>query len=478
MLKRCGTCKDRRIVCDRGTPTCGQCARANRSCKGYGLRLSWPKANNVKRAVVGGPLRRSAAHHLSRVALVNVSEGDLRMHYYLAKSSEDEYRPRELHVAMPFRLVQLDDTEGQLLQYFERTASRSLTILGYDPRLVGEIIIRMALANDSPSSTAVRRSLLGLASLHRHGLQSYAIEFKVSAITALNAATRTNISSAEALQHVAAGMLLCSFEIHEASCTSEEWQWYIAGIKQVLNASALLEFRQDVVFGALTDWVYYHESLGWFSSMHWRPGRNALRTPCRSSKPGQAVSRVTPSIFNRLLSLLEEGCCLVSDKPDLTSPEALNSYRVALYALSWKLRTFLPETKTEMGVDTTLALFHAAILVYLNRRTRHALEPASETARRIQGAFQTFSTLESCERQFPLFILGCEARTDEARCVVLELIARTEKAASSRSLYIVRKLIEAVWVQDDLAAGGGVAVDYGEKMSAVISVPWILPTFV
>jgi hypothetical protein len=108
--------------------------------------------------------------------------------------------------------------------------------------------------------------------------------------------------------------------------------------------------------------------------------------------------------------------------------------------------------------------------------TNSTLEPAITTQARIQRAFTIFETLKSCPRQLPLFILGCEARTDEERCTVLELIERTENSASSRSTFIVKALAKAVWVQDDLA--GERELDYREKMDAIVSVCSLLPTFV
>jgi len=78
---------------------------------------------------------------------------------------------------------------------------------------VGNVLIRMALPSNTPSAAAVFRALLALSSLHRYGLQSQAADLKISAIAALAAASKSNIGPKEAIQHVAAGMLLCSFEV-------------------------------------------------------------------------------------------------------------------------------------------------------------------------------------------------------------------------------------------------------------------------
>lgn len=59
--------------------------------------------------------------------------------------------------------------------------------------------------------------------------------------------------------------------------------------------------------------------------------------------------------------------------------------------------------------------------------------------------------------------------------MILELMNRTEASASSRSMFIVKALTEAVWKQDDLA--GERELGYREKITAIVSVCSLLPTF-
>ncbi len=74
--------------------------------------------------------------------------------------------------------------------------------------------MRIALAGNNPSATAVLQSLLALSSLHRYGVQTQALELKISGLKALATASKSNLGSKEVIQHVAAGMLLCSFEVY------------------------------------------------------------------------------------------------------------------------------------------------------------------------------------------------------------------------------------------------------------------------
>ncbi|KAJ0414191.1 hypothetical protein BJY00DRAFT_295510 [Aspergillus carlsbadensis] len=465
MARSCGTCRDRRILCDRATPTCTQCARSDRVCKGYGIRLSWPKSNDARRALVGRVSHgRTAARYLASSALVNVSDFDIKMHYLLSHGFASDYSSLSIKIPVPFTALTYTDTDAQLLAYFESTASQSLAILSHSPKDLGRTLLRMALANTSPSSTAVLHSLLALSSVHRYGLQAQCFELKISAIKALGEASHSTIGPAEALQHVAAGMLLCSFEIHKASCTSSQWWCFVTGVKQVLNASALLPFRYDSTFTALMEWVFYHETLGRFSLLHWRPSLHVEDAPHSAVCSG--VDILPPSASNTLLWLFKQVCFHLATNPDLTTSIA------PLRSLARGIQTLpLPEDP-----DQTLELFRLSILIYLARMTNTALEPTNTTQSHIKRAFTILRTLKSSPRQLPLFILGCEARSDEERCTILELIARTENSASSRSTFIVRALTKAVWVQDDLA--GERELDYRGKMDAIVSVCSLLPTFV
>lgn len=76
---------DRRILCDRTLPVCSRCSQSNRTCKGYGVRLSWPKANDKRRAVVArSSLQQSTGHRFSNARLVNISTWDIDMHRHLS----------------------------------------------------------------------------------------------------------------------------------------------------------------------------------------------------------------------------------------------------------------------------------------------------------------------------------------------------------------------------------------------------------
>ncbi|XXH02444.1 hypothetical protein Hte_008819 [Hypoxylon texense] len=369
----------------------------------------------------------------------------------------------------------MKDVDQDLFRYFQFTASQSLTTFGHDPTKVGNILLRVALTSETPSAIAVLKSLLALSSLHRYGVQTQAIELKISALKALATASESSLGTKEAIQHVAAGMLLCSFEIHQSSCTSSQWTWYIWGVKEVISKVSLSQHRQDSEFATLVDWVYYQDVLARFSLRHWNG--ETERIPPSPPIVGAEAPRKAPSTF-AILELLLEVCDTVSTKPpDVASSDELDNYRGFLQILDFRIRNVPIPAADDDGSETAtvVELYQLALLVYLHQLSGKLLDEPAKTQQRIERAFALFSRIDSCERQFPVFILGCEARTDEQRAVILDLISRTEKNVSSRSFLHVRLLLQAVWAQDDLADR---ELHYWDKLSSIISCASILPTFV
>lgn len=150
-------------------------------------------------------------------------------------------------------------------------ASGSLATFGQDATALGNILVQFAMEGVMISADAVLQALLAFSSLHRYGLQSQAVELKIAALGSLAERSFASSSGAEdAIQHIVAGMLLCSFEIHHSSCTSVQWTRYLSGVQTVIKSfsiHALLQYSSDVAI--LLDWVHYYSVLARFSLLHW-----------------------------------------------------------------------------------------------------------------------------------------------------------------------------------------------------------------
>lgn len=82
------------IRCDRARPkkSCTSCSRSStpRKCQGYGLRLSWPRPNDRRRAVVSNPPPPSppkpTASQISDARFVHTSSWDIELYHSLTSS--------------------------------------------------------------------------------------------------------------------------------------------------------------------------------------------------------------------------------------------------------------------------------------------------------------------------------------------------------------------------------------------------------
>ena len=103
MPRGCWTCKgtrapsslakltlptDRKVRCDLGYPKCSNCLHAKRECSGYGLRLSWPRESDERRAITYSPPSANSAvpDKLDTVGLdfLNVSTSDVYRYFGLS----------------------------------------------------------------------------------------------------------------------------------------------------------------------------------------------------------------------------------------------------------------------------------------------------------------------------------------------------------------------------------------------------------
>ena len=79
-----------------------------------------------------------------------------------------------------------------------------------------------------------------------------------------------------------------------------------------------------------------------------------------------------------------------------------------------------------------------------------------------------------CERPFPIFFVGCEAQNDEQRQAILGILDRTQKRTNNHGLAAIRRMIELMWVQQDLASDVE-EVNYVDVLNTTISSSELLP---
>lgn len=120
-------------------------------------------------------------------------------------------------------------------------------------------------------------------------------------------------------------------------------------------------------------------------------------------------------------------------------------------------------------------LYRIAGLIYLYRAGKGFPSNKPNVRLLVKVGLQVATSLDACGRAFPVVILGCEARCDSDRLVILDLIHRTQGCRKIGGLSGARKLIETWWAQDDLHAGQ--EFDYVRKFDAIMSLSKYRPSF-
>ncbi|GKT90206.1 hypothetical protein Ct61P_08056 [Colletotrichum tofieldiae] len=462
------TGQGRAASCDGARPrkACASCSRSSRKCRGYGLRLSWPRPDDLRRAVVSESAPRSpsfpTAGHISDARFVHTSNWDIEL-YHSLKSAVPVRNLSLLGVPIFWNPSKLEALDRDLLEYFCCVASTSLATFGCDTTALADTLVRIALQGETATAAAVFQALLAFSSLHRYGLQSQALELKIDALGSLAKGSAAPSLGASVMEHTATGMLLCSFEVHQSSYTSGHWAFYLAGVKTVLNASStksLLQLGSDMA--VLLDWVHYHDVLARFSLLHWkREGAPELPpTPA-----GLFCPQVCDAVSGGAIPSVASG--------------SVDDYKGFLEVLDWRIRSLpipkVPDNDDLALDDVTLVfqLYRLAILLFLNRSFEGLIDQPIRTQQHIDKAFALLPRLRYCKQQFPIHIIGCEARTDQHRAVVLDVISRTEKMSSSRSLNYCKRILHTVWAQDDLADGNNIG--YLDKMTSRVFEFWRVP---
>jgi Fungal specific transcription factor domain len=384
-------------------------------------------------------------------------------------------------------------------------------MLDSDRARIRGLLIQMALLDDTPSSKAVLQSILALTSLYRDGQQEHAAKLKLSALHALMESPERHLSPRGGIQHIAAGILLCSFEVSiyasvhlciALTCLLQmfrkdsSWVGHLCGAKEVITALQGQSHVPGSDFSIILGWVYYFDVLARFSLRHWRinmlqqaavknnwpPSACAMQFVIARTSLAREITDIS-SHSHQVIRLLSEVCNTILYP--WGSQYYDDEYRQYLGGLESRLTKSISLTGPEIGaapqgvieeVSPVLELFRLATLVYLERASKNFSGQSSKLDQWTEDAFTILTQLNVCQYPFPLFIFGCEARTDSRRIGILDLISKTEEHLHLRNVQEVGELIQSVWVQEDLEVNG--EVGFIRMLNLVLSSSDVVPGFV
>ncbi|KAI8665069.1 Zn(2)-C6 fungal-type domain-containing protein [Fusarium sp. Ph1] len=497
MAAGCWTCKDRKVRCDLRQPTCANCARSERKCAGYGIRLSWPRPNDRRRSMVHEPGRSPRANPDSEKALYFINTYTWHVAMY-GPSSDGSYSMAALVARPPgplmYSLSLINRNESMLLDYYMRADTK---IPGADPpRPLMQVILQMALADSTPSSKAVLQGILALSSLRLSG-NSAALAHKTKAISALARSLSLDKTRELTSKTVVASMLLYLYETAHPSLTGPSWAVYLCGVKKIATSSSTEQNPSRCMdHGPFFNWLHYHEIMGHFSLVWWAPPDPPpicfVDAAALLGLPRSEEADIIPLQDDQLVHNDEGSVCslaildIISMLFHSISPDvehAISSKkRQRLLEAENTLRKYLleyPSTKStyesRQSSNTSTLLHTIAALIFLNRA---AFDYTGEEAAHevlVKHGLDILETVDVSYTPWPIFIIACEAHRDSARLLILDVVARIEKHTGSRRLTLPRHLIEAAWNYHDLNLGRG--LDYRVMLHSVIRTAPYMPFF-
>ncbi|KAJ5096796.1 fungal-specific transcription factor domain-containing protein [Penicillium angulare] len=319
-------------------------------------------------------------------------------------------------------------------------------------------LIPMALASSSSASLALRNAILAVSAFHRYGAAA-ALQFKAKAVRwlSLSLSSETHNDTDIANTQLAASMMLCVYSVFDE--TEGNWYFHLDGAKAMLhhlwNVSG-----GNLRYQFLYTWLVYHEVLG------------------AASQPKRLIEKGTPSIdlladdsFDETAVIGSLGCSLevlkaihclnkirckiMAGPPDITEALIIEGRLTSLTQNVSHVES--PEsqnlnTEKNCKILETAEIYRLSALLYSQRIHADYLDRRRERKAYLTQAFQIFNRLSICTSPWPLFVIACEADSDEQRLTIIRMLDHMDEARSIGNIFVLREIIQSFWKQKDLAA--------------------------
>ncbi|KAH6647181.1 fungal-specific transcription factor domain-containing protein [Truncatella angustata] len=422
------------------------------------------------------------------VQFVNVGFWDIHLHEFLSQNGRGENNLEHQYLLTHFNSstlnVQLNPYHlnrklADLLEYFCVKVFSSIGNFNQDSVHFHGLIRKLAFSDNSLSSNAIIQATLALSALHRTGRGSEALRLKSFTLQTLKASSKNGMTPVDGIQHVVAVMILCYFEIEDACDTHMQWMLYVVGSKNLMQALKLREQPFSGEFSALLDWVDYHFVIGIFTLRHWQAAYRRQLSHDPGIQHVVCMKKLVPNISDcshPMLDLLYE----ISNTVKRPTEEGYFSQEYAAYLKDLENRVmtvpFCPENLGSSSTEAYLMgaeLYQIAALIYLERTSCNFSGQSIKIMRLVERGFEIFQQQDTSSASLAIFILGLEARSDEQRKFILDLIERNATRSNLRSLEAVSRMLQAAWNQDDLETEND--VNYVLKLDTIINSNNIIP---
>ncbi|KAJ5303201.1 fungal-specific transcription factor domain-containing protein [Penicillium atrosanguineum] len=259
--------------------------------------------------------------------------------------------------------------------------------------------------------------------------------------------------------------------------TEGNWYSHLDGAKTIMYHMITIS-GEKLRYQFLYTWLLYHEVLGAFSqpllpvkhrissidllkddsfdktavslaNTHCYPGLSNLRCQIIGSL-GCSLE-----VLEAIHCLNEMRRIIIARPPDITEALILERKVVGLTQCldpTDDLSSHGISVEERSKVLLTAEFYRIATLLYHHRLHAYYLPRHRERKVYLKQAFEILDRLPICTSPWPLFIVACEANSDDQRLVILRMLDRMDEARKIGNVFVMRDIIQSFWKQEDLAA--------------------------
>jgi Fungal specific transcription factor domain len=130
--------------------------------------------------------------------------------------------------------------------------------------------------------------------------------------------------------------------------------------------------------------------------------------------------------------------------------------------------------KAAARLQQTAELYRLATLIYLERVSRNTPRSCPRIKTVLDDAFNLLQSIGVCQRPWPLFVVALDARSDDERRLVLDILSEVLRVRPYGNMRNIERMVEAAWIQQDFSDG---EFDQLFIFNAVISAFKLPPSF-
>jgi hypothetical protein len=273
----------------------------------------------------------------------------------------------------------------------------------------------------------------------------------------------------------------------------------------------------------MAGWLHHHDVHASFGLKHWRrAGEMSERTTAHSLVKGSL--RENTKSMKEMVKQVPEVCHLSRTwgkvEADIHDSCQDSEYAMQVHAILWPLADIFEDVvdsshplyhdpayreglrKLEIALESTingryvevkdrkdfsvlhstedlglatLETYRLAALIYLERSSTNFSGRSAKLDAWADEAIKLLCTIGSNKHGFPLFVVGCEARTDEQRVAILECIEKAQGRHPFGRLLMLEEMLHSAWALMDLETEQD--VNYLAMLDVVVSGCETMPSF-